>query len=89
MSVLEWLEAASYLVTIVGLQFSFLLAGTIIIENVFNLPGVGRLVFQAIAQRDLVRCGQDVKERGQASGASASSCEPGCWCRDFVWLYDA
>ncbi len=41
-------------VTIVGLQFSFLLAGTIIIENVFNLPGVGRLVFQAIAQRDLV-----------------------------------
>lgn len=41
-------------VTIIGLQFSFLLAGTIIIENVFNLPGVGRLVFQAIAQRDLV-----------------------------------
>ncbi len=41
-------------VTIIGLQFSFLLAGTIIIENVFNLPGIGRLVFQAIAQRDLV-----------------------------------
>lgn len=41
-------------VTILGLQFSFLLAGTIIIENVFNLPGIGRLVFQAIAQRDLV-----------------------------------
>ncbi|MQX36941.1 ABC transporter permease [Roseospira navarrensis] len=41
-------------VTIMGLQFSFLLAGTIIIENVFNLPGVGRLVFQAISQRDLV-----------------------------------
>ncbi len=41
-------------VTIIGLQFSFLLAGTIIIENVFNLPGLGRLVFQAIAQRDLV-----------------------------------
>ena len=40
-------------VTIIGLQFSFLLAGTIIIEQVFNLPGVGRLVFQAIAQRDL------------------------------------
>src|SRR3546814_20318977 len=37
-----------------GLQFSFLLAGTIIIENVFYLPGLGRLVFQAIAQRDLV-----------------------------------
>lgn len=41
-------------VTIMGLQFSFLLAGTIIIENVFYLPGLGRLVFQAIAQRDLI-----------------------------------
>lgn len=41
-------------VTIMGLQFSFLLAGAIIIENVFYLPGLGRLVFQAIAQRDLV-----------------------------------
>jgi peptide/nickel transport system permease protein len=40
--------------TIIGLQFSFLLAGTIIIENVFTLPGLGRLVFQAIAQRDIV-----------------------------------
>ena len=41
-------------VTIMGLQFSFLLAGTIIIENVFYLPGLGRLIFQAIAQRDLI-----------------------------------
>ncbi len=41
-------------VTILGLQFSFLLAGTIVIENVFYLPGLGRLLFQAIAQRDLV-----------------------------------
>ena len=41
-------------VTILGLQLSFLLAGTIIIENVFYLPGVGRLLFQAIAQRDLI-----------------------------------
>jgi peptide/nickel transport system permease protein len=40
--------------TIVGLQFSFLLAGAIIIENVFYLPGLGRLVFQAIGQRDLI-----------------------------------
>ncbi|MGI6244322.1 MAG: ABC transporter permease [Pseudochelatococcus sp.] len=39
--------------TIVGLQFSFLLAGTVVIENVFFLPGLGRLVFQAINQRDL------------------------------------
>ena len=41
-------------VTILGLQLSFLLAGTIIIENVFYLPGVGRLLFQAVAQRDLM-----------------------------------
>ena len=41
-------------VTIVGLQFAFLIAGTIIIENVFYLPGLGRLVFQAITQRDLI-----------------------------------
>jgi peptide/nickel transport system permease protein len=41
-------------VTIMGLQFSFLLAGTIIIENVFYLPGLGRLIFQAISNRDLI-----------------------------------
>ena len=40
--------------TIIGLQFSFLLSGTIIIENVFYLPGLGRMVFQAITQRDLI-----------------------------------
>lgn len=40
--------------TIIGLQFSFLLAGAIIIENVFFLPGLGRLVFQSISQRDLI-----------------------------------
>jgi peptide/nickel transport system permease protein len=40
--------------TIIGLQFAFLLAGAIIIENVFFLPGLGRLVFQAISQRDLI-----------------------------------
>ena len=40
--------------TIIGLQFSFLLAGAIIIENVFFLPGLGRLIFQGITQRDLV-----------------------------------
>ncbi|MCC3859711.1 ABC transporter permease [Pseudemcibacter aquimaris] len=40
--------------TILGLQFSFLLAGGIIIESIFSLPGLGRLVFQAISQRDLI-----------------------------------
>ena len=41
-------------VTIMGLQFANLLTGTVVIENVFYLPGIGRLVFQAIANRDLV-----------------------------------
>jgi peptide/nickel transport system permease protein len=40
-------------ITIIGLQAGDLLAGAIIIENVFHLPGVGRLVFEAIGQRDL------------------------------------
>ena len=40
--------------TIMGLQFGNLITGAIVIENVFVLPGLGRLVFQAIANRDLV-----------------------------------
>ena len=40
--------------TIMGLQFANLITGTIVVENVFVLPGIGRLVFQAIANRDLV-----------------------------------
>jgi peptide/nickel transport system permease protein len=41
-------------VTVMGLQFAELLAGTIVVENVFYLPGLGRLIFQSIANRDLV-----------------------------------
>ena len=40
--------------TIIGMQFSFLMAGAIIIEIVFFLPGLGRLIFQGITQRDLI-----------------------------------
>ena len=40
--------------TVAGLQFANLLTGTIVVENVFVLPGIGRLVFQAIGNRDLV-----------------------------------
>jgi peptide/nickel transport system permease protein len=40
--------------TIMGLQFANLITSTVVIENVFVLPGIGRLVFQAIANRDLV-----------------------------------
>ena len=41
-------------ITVMGLQFTELLAGTIVVENVFFLPGLGRLIFQAISNRDLV-----------------------------------
>jgi peptide/nickel transport system permease protein len=40
--------------TVMGLQFANLITGTIVVENVFVLPGVGRLIFQAIGNRDLV-----------------------------------
>lgn len=41
------------IITIVGMQFAGVVTGTIVIENVFYLPGLGRLVFQAISNRDL------------------------------------
>lgn len=40
--------------TIMGLQFSFLIAGVIVIEKVFFINGVGSRIFQAISDRDLV-----------------------------------
>jgi peptide/nickel transport system permease protein len=42
------------LATVMGLQFANLITGTIVVENVFVLPGIGRLVFQAISNRDLI-----------------------------------
>jgi peptide/nickel transport system permease protein len=41
-------------ITIMGLQFAELLAGTIVVESVFYLPGLGRLIFQSISNRDLI-----------------------------------
>lgn len=41
------------IVTVMGLQFANLLAGTIVVENVFALPGIGRLILQSISNRDL------------------------------------
>ena len=40
--------------TVMGLQFANLLAGTIVVETVFYLPGLGRLIFQSISNRDLI-----------------------------------
>jgi peptide/nickel transport system permease protein len=42
------------ILTVMGLQFANLVTGTIVVENVFSLPGVGRLVFQAISNRDVL-----------------------------------
>ena len=41
-------------ITVMGLQSAELLAGTIVVENVFYLPGLGRLIFQSISNRDLI-----------------------------------
>jgi peptide/nickel transport system permease protein len=40
-------------VTIIGLEFGFLLSGVVVIETVFSWPGVGRLMFNSINQRDI------------------------------------
>lgn len=39
-------------VTMMGLQFGFLLGGSIVVEAVFNWPGLGRLLVDAVSQRD-------------------------------------
>ncbi|MCE0492708.1 ABC transporter permease [Vibrio salinus] len=41
-------------VTMLGMQISVLIAGAVLVENVFNLPGLGSLAYQALAQRDLI-----------------------------------
>jgi peptide/nickel transport system substrate-binding protein len=47
-------NAAAPILAVIGLQFPFLLAGGVIVENVFYLPGLGRLLVQAITARDLI-----------------------------------
>jgi peptide/nickel transport system permease protein len=39
-------------ITITGVELGYLLGGTVIVEEIFALPGIGRLVFNAISQRD-------------------------------------
>lgn len=39
-------------ITVIGLTFGALLGGAVVVEQVFNLPGSGRLVVQAVARRD-------------------------------------
>ena len=47
------LNALIPIVTMIGLEFGFLLSGVVVAETVFSWPGVGRLVFNAINQRDI------------------------------------
>lgn len=46
-------NALGPIVTLFGLQISSILAGTIVIENVFSIPGIGRLLLLAVQRRDL------------------------------------
>jgi peptide/nickel transport system permease protein len=46
-------NALSPAVTVIGIQFGYLLGGTVIIEQIFSLPGIGTYVLQAIAVKDL------------------------------------
>lgn len=39
-------------ITLLGTQFGHLLSGTVIIERIFNIPGLGNLLFEAVAYRD-------------------------------------
>lgn len=39
-------------VTLVGLQLGALLGGTVILESIFSLPGMGSLIFEAVSRRD-------------------------------------
>lgn len=47
-------NAAIPVVTVLGIQLTSLLVGAIVVENVFTLPGLGRMLFQAVGNRDLV-----------------------------------
>ena len=40
-------------VTLLGLQFSTLLGGSVVVETIFTLPGLGQLAYQSVIQRDL------------------------------------
>ncbi len=45
-------NAFAPVLTIIGFQIGFLLGGTVVIEDIYSLPGVGRLIFSAINNRD-------------------------------------
>jgi peptide/nickel transport system permease protein len=46
-------NALSPAVTVIGIQFGYLLGGTLIIEQIFSLPGIGEYILSAISEKDL------------------------------------
>jgi peptide/nickel transport system permease protein len=46
-------NALSPAVTVIGIQFGYLLGGTLIIEQIFSLPGLGTYIIQAIEEKDI------------------------------------
>ena len=46
-------NALSPAVTVIGIQFGYLLGGTLIIEQIFSLPGLGTYIIQAINDKDI------------------------------------
>lgn len=46
-------NAAPPIMTVAGLQVGFLLGGAVLVETIFSWPGMGQMIFQAIASRDL------------------------------------
>ncbi len=46
-------NALSPAVTVIGISFGYLLGGTVIIEQIFSLPGIGTYVLEAISVKDL------------------------------------
>ncbi len=45
-------NAALPIVTVIGVQFGTLLGGAIVVENVFSLPGVGKMIVDAVNTRN-------------------------------------
>ena len=45
-------NASIPIITVVGIQVAGLLGGTVIIEQIFSMPGVGRYVYESISNRD-------------------------------------
>jgi len=39
-------------VTIIGISFAILLSGAVVVETIFNIPGLGRLIISAVLRRD-------------------------------------